>query len=259
MAMYLQQNIYLRPCAEDNIKKYFEQALAEVGAIRVPENGKRSWSHNNHNIDYKFKKTKAGVTLSYLVFYDNDSSKEKAYEIIVLINDKVKKIFLPSKSVHNEASKIPQFRIAITDGSYYGGGEVVNDTDNSPFSQNYNWLWGIVVGIGVLFSLYIGGVFDSNSSSSSSYSTPSANTTSSFTSAKDVLRYIDGESIYTSLGYLYVRNGSVYDGAGEFVNNVIVDSYTSTSAIIEIYPSPYGGTPMKFKVDKTSGNISRIN
>lgn len=123
--------------------------------------------------------------------------------------------------------------------------------------ENNNWLWSIVVAIGVLFSLYIGGVFDSKSSSSSSYSTSS--NTSSFTSTKDVLRYLDGESICTSLGYLYVRNGSVYDSAGDFVNNVIVDCYTSTSAIIKIYPSPNGGYPMTFKVDKTSGNISRIN
>lgn len=123
--------------------------------------------------------------------------------------------------------------------------------------KNHAWIWGVIGVISLVLILYFNGVFSSNSSSYSN--TSSSYTITSFTSARDVLNFIDGKSIYTSLGNLYVKNGSVYDGSGAYVNDIIVDSYTANSATISIYPTQYSGYAMKFKVDRATGTISREN
>ena len=114
--------------------------------------------------------------------------------------------------------------------------------------------WTLVVAclLCALYPLIDSGVFSSSSSSNNTTST-------SFTSRLDVLHFIEGEAIYTPLGNLYISNGKAYDGSDSFVNDVIVDSYTANSAVIEIYPAQWSGYSMKFKVDKLTGDIYRID
>lgn len=110
----------------------------------------------------------------------------------------------------------------------------------------------------LLFALYLlidfSGVLSSSSSSNNT-----TTTTTTFTTRLDVLHFLEGESIYTPLGNLYISNGKAYDDSGSFVNDVIVDSYTANSAVIEIYPAQWSGYSMKFNVDKLTGDIYRID
>jgi hypothetical protein len=249
MATYLQQNLHFQPCPPSTIKKSFEKVLKDIGAKKAPALGEQCWSLGKNVIFYSTRKTKTGITLVYKVYEEETFSEEHAQEVRTRINDKVKKMF----SSKNDSSENPCLRSDKI--AAYTIGEDIEAESNSNF---WSILPMVIGGICILFGiLRFVGVFDSTSSSNGN--TSSSYTVTSFTSARDVLNFIDGKSIYTSLGNLYVKNGSVYDASGAYVNDIIVDSYTTNSAIIAIYPTQYSGYSMKFKVDRATGTISREN
>ena len=252
MATYLQQNLHFHPCQQSMVKKSFEKVLKDIGAKKAPNYGQQCWQLKQNVIFYSTRSTKTGITLVYKIYEEGEAFfEDNAKKVRTLINNKIEAVYPPQKEASDNLSlrydKIVDYTI---------GEDVVNNGGGS-FPQNHQWIWGLVGGLFALFlMLDFMGVF---SSSSSSNSNTSSYTVTSFTSARDVLNFIDGKSIYTSLGNLYVKNGSVYDGSGAYVNDIIVDSYTTNSAIIAICPSQYSGYSMKFKVDRATGTISRDN
>ncbi|MEE1069302.1 MAG: hypothetical protein U0K81_02380 [Paludibacteraceae bacterium] len=247
MATYLQQNLHFQPCPPSTIKKSFEKVLRDIGAKKAPALGEQCWSLGKNVIFYSTRKTKTGITLIYKVYEEEAFYEEHAKKVMKLINGKAKEVF-SSTDDSPEHPRLRSDKIAA-----YTIGEDVSNGGTS----NHQWIWGVIGVISLVLILYFNGVFSSNSSSYSN--TSSSYTITSFTSAKDVLNFIDGKSIYTSLGNLYVKNGAVYDGSGAYVNDIIVDSYTTNSATISIYPTQYSGYAMKFKVDRATGTISREN